>query len=160
APAGAVVAAVARGHPLVIALKNTPLAELLTFARARCLNWWTWRQAEGTEHAAVARLRPQLRAATAAFVKYLTGIGWHGFHLGHPAMRTDDQGFEDHVTLFDCHGAKLHPVATTGSRSRFHARDHGFASAKTANRRTVTASRCEHRDHSLLRAGQDTTRAA
>src|SRR6516165_7326358 len=54
----------------------------------------------------------------------------------------------------------MHPVATTGSRTFFHAPDHGFASGRRAGRRAFSPHRREYRDDPLLRENQDATRPA
>jgi hypothetical protein len=44
-----------------------------------------------TEHAAITRLRAQQRAADAALIKKLAGIGWHDLGLCRAAVRTGDR---------------------------------------------------------------------
>ena len=66
------------------------------FASARCLNWRTRHGAVGAEHATITRLWLQLRAATGALVKELTGIGRHLLCLGRGTVWTGDHGFTDH----------------------------------------------------------------
>ena len=44
----------------------------------------------------MARLRPQLRAAAAAFVKVAAGVGRHDFAPRSPAFWASDDGFQDH----------------------------------------------------------------
>lgn len=52
--------------------------------------------AVGAVHAAVARCRTQDGLAGLAFVEELTGIRWHGFGLGMPAMRTRERGVKNY----------------------------------------------------------------
>src|SRR5258707_15459719 len=75
--------------------------------RALSLNRRTGHRAIGTEHTAIARFWPQLRAAAAAFVKELAGIGRHAFRFCRAAMRGSDEGFKDH-------GVSLKHVADVG----------------------------------------------
>ncbi len=51
------------------------------------LNWWTRHRAVGTKHAAIAWLRPELRAAAGALVQNLAGVGTHRFRLCGPTIR-------------------------------------------------------------------------
>jgi len=66
------------------------------FTGAYCLDWWTRHRAVGAEHAAIARLRLQLRAAAGAFIEELAGIGRHGLHFCNGAMRTGDGRLKKH----------------------------------------------------------------
>src|SRR5262249_6154469 len=59
------------------------------------------------------------------------------------------------VVVIVRHARKVHPVVTTGSRELFHDRDHRCASESLSNWRTFQAQRREHRNNTLLRAGQD-----
>ena len=52
------------------------------------LNWWAFYGAIGTKYAAVAWFWFQNFGTTGAFVKKLTGIGWHRFFLAESAFRT------------------------------------------------------------------------
>src|SRR5260370_16459802 len=79
--------------------------------RALSLNRRTGHRAIGTEHTAIARFWPQLRAAAAAFVKELAGIGRHAFRFCRAAMRASDEGFKDH-------GVSLKHVADVGGPAR------------------------------------------
>src|SRR5215211_9074140 len=56
----------------------------------------TRNRAVGAEHAAVAWLGLQLCSAPGAFIKELTGVGWHGLRLRKSAMRTCDYRFRAH----------------------------------------------------------------
>jgi hypothetical protein len=66
------------------------------FTGAYCLNWRTRYRAIGAEHAAIARLRLQLRAATGALIEELTGIGRHGLRFCNGAVRTGDGRLKKH----------------------------------------------------------------
>src|SRR5262245_52057868 len=55
-----------------------------------------WNRAIGTEHATIARLRPQCRAAAGAYIEKLARIGRHGLRFRGGAMRTGDDRFKDH----------------------------------------------------------------
>src|SRR5216684_8209702 len=68
----------------------------IRFAGAHCLNWRTRHRAVGAEHAAIACLRLQLRAATGAFIEELTGIGRHDLRFRNGAVRTGDGRFKKH----------------------------------------------------------------
>src|SRR5262245_25257951 len=49
-----------------------------------------------TEHATIARLRPQRRAAAGTGIEKLAGIGRHGLRFRGGAMRTGDDRLKDH----------------------------------------------------------------
>jgi hypothetical protein len=59
------------------------------FTGSYCLNWRTRYRAVGAEHAAIASLRLQFRAAAGAFIEELTGIGRHGLRFCNGAVRTN-----------------------------------------------------------------------
>jgi hypothetical protein len=59
-------------------------------ARTRGLNRRARHRAIGTEHATIARLWLQLRAAAGAFIEELAGIRRHGFRFRERAVRTGD----------------------------------------------------------------------
>src|SRR6516165_2481966 len=61
-------------------------------------------RAIGTEHATIARLRPQRCAAASTGIEKLAGIGWHGLRFCGAAMRTGDDRFEDHGVPKACGG--------------------------------------------------------
>src|SRR5262249_61152659 len=63
------------------------------------------------------------------------------------------------IFLFDRHGRKMHPVATTGSRTSY-ACNHSFASRTSTHWQDFAAQRREHRDDPLLRTDQDAADAA
>jgi len=67
-----------------------------SLAGALCLDRRTRHRTVRAEHAAIARFWPQRRAAAAALVKELAGVGRHGFRLGCSTMRTGDDGLEHH----------------------------------------------------------------
>src|SRR5262249_50221350 len=53
-------------------------------------------RAIGTEHATIARLRPQCRAAAGAGIEKPAGIGRHGLRFRGGAMRAGDDRFKNH----------------------------------------------------------------
>lgn len=65
------------------------------------LNWGAGHRAEGAEHAAIARLRPQHGTAAGARIKELACVGRHGFCFGSSAVRTCDNRFKVHVDLLE-----------------------------------------------------------
>src|SRR5258708_13529146 len=86
--------------------------------RALSLNRLTGHRAIGTEHTAIARFWPQLRAAAAAFVKELAGIGRHAFRFCRAAMRARDEGFKDHGVSLK-HVADVDSPPAIGEDCRF-----------------------------------------
>jgi hypothetical protein len=68
-------------------------------------------RAVGTEHATVARLRPQHRAAAGAAIDNLAGVRRHGLRFRGGAIRTGDDGFTDHRS-------SLKHVANVGGSGR------------------------------------------
>src|SRR5262245_45647924 len=60
------------------------------------LDWRARNRAVGTEHATVARLRPQRRPAADAAIENPAGISRHGLRFRGGAMRTGDDRFKDH----------------------------------------------------------------
>jgi hypothetical protein len=65
-------------------------------ARTLSLNRWARHRAIRAEHAAIALLWTQRRAAADTFVEELAGINRHGFRFGGSAMRASDNAFKDH----------------------------------------------------------------
>src|SRR5258707_4406980 len=90
--------------------------------RALSLNRRTGHRAIGTEHTAIARFWPQLRAAPTAFVKELTGIGRHAFRFCRAAMRASDERFKDHG-VFLKHVADVGGSSGIGEHCRFQVVD-------------------------------------
>src|SRR5215469_5690594 len=70
--------------------------EQMRFQGSLRLDWRARRRTVGKEHAAIAWLRLEARAAATAFVKELAGIGRHGLGLGRAAMRASDDGCKYH----------------------------------------------------------------
>ena len=65
-------------------------------AGALGLNWWTRHRAVGTENATIAYLRSQPLPATGALIKELAGIGRHSLRFRGAAVRTGDDGLQNH----------------------------------------------------------------
>lgn len=65
-------------------------------ATAVLLDWRALYRAEGAVHAAVARDWTQDGLATLTFVEELTGVRWHGFGFGMPAVWTRERGVKNH----------------------------------------------------------------
>src|SRR5216684_326886 len=72
-----------------------PSRSELATAGALRLHRRAFDRAEGAEHAAVARIRPEQRAAARAFVVELAGVGRHRLGLGEAALRAGQHRFED-----------------------------------------------------------------
>jgi hypothetical protein len=64
------------------------------------LNRRTFHRAIGTEHATIARLRPEQRSALLALVEELAGIGRHDFRFRVPATRTGYRRAQDYLRHF------------------------------------------------------------
>src|SRR6478752_9495746 len=60
------------------------------------LNGWAGNRAIGTEHAAIALLRPEQCAASLALVEELAGVGRHRLGRRVSAMRAGNQGLKLH----------------------------------------------------------------
>jgi len=69
------------------ALTTSTAGHVARFPTTLSLNWRTRHRAVGTKHAAIAWLRPELRAAAGALVQNLAGISRHRFRLCGPAIR-------------------------------------------------------------------------
>ena len=73
-------------------VRHRVLSRTTAGRRARFgLNGRTRHRTIGTEHAAIALLRPQLRAAAGAHIKELAGVRWHRLRFGHAATRTGNK---------------------------------------------------------------------
>src|ERR1700752_255174 len=96
-------------------------------ARLRLLNRRTRDGAVGTEHAAVARLRAQQRAAAWAVEKENACVRWHRLCLGASAVRTGQRTFQIDRRF-------SHRLASQGlSRGSTNAKVAPSANASTAN---------------------------
>src|SRR5712691_5500215 len=70
-------------------------------ARALGLDRWTGHRAVGTEHTAIALLRPQPHATTGALIEKLARIGRHGLRFGGPAVRAGNHRLVDHGCVLE-----------------------------------------------------------
>src|ERR1700743_3520555 len=67
-----------------------------TCAFAACLDWRTRYRPVGAEHAAIARERLQLLAASLADVEELAGVRWHFLNRSLVAFRGGERGLRVH----------------------------------------------------------------
>ena len=67
------------------------------------LFWGTGNRSKGTEHAAIAGIWPEHRAALFAVIEKLAGVRRHSLHLSMTALRTSDCGLKFHLgSLHQC----------------------------------------------------------
>ena len=64
---------------------------------AVCLHRRTGHRAVRTEHAAIARLGPQESVAGLALIEPLAGVRRHAFGFAVPAVRTSEDGVQNHI---------------------------------------------------------------